>query len=85
MARFYVSITDANVILGRSQECLTLDHAKKLAVQTAEELVRKKERSQLRGQHVQVTDERGRLVYNLSLPDGMPVSRKVNGVRLDMA
>jgi hypothetical protein len=85
MARFYVSIADANRILGPSQECLTFEHAEKLAVQTAEELVRNKVPSQLRGKHIQVTDERGNLVYNVSLPDGMPVSRKLNGVRLDRA
>ena len=83
MARFYVSIADANRILDPIQECLTLEHAKKLAAQTAEELVRNKEPSQLRGKHVQVTDERGNLVYKVSLPDGMPASRKLNGVRLD--
>ena len=60
-----------------------LQHAKKLAVQTAEELARDKEYSHLRGKYVQVTDERGNLVYKVSLPDGMPVSRKLNGVRLD--
>ena len=83
MARFYVSIADANCILDPIQECLTLEHAKKLAAQTAEELVRNKEPSRLRGKHVQVTDERGNLVYKVSLPDGMPASRKLNGVRLD--
>ena len=67
----------------RCEQCLTLEHAKKLAVQTAEELARKKDCSQLRGKHVQVTDERGNLVYKVSLPDGMPASRKLNGVRLD--
>jgi hypothetical protein len=86
MARFYVSIADANRILDTSQECLSLEHAKKLAAQTAEELARKnKEPSQLRGKHVQVTDERGNLVYNVSLSDGMPLSPKLNGVRLDRA
>ena len=83
MPRFYVSISDANRILDTSQECLTLEHAKKLAVQTAEELARNKDCSQLKGRHVQVTDERGNLVYKVSLPDGMPFSRKLNGVRLD--
>jgi hypothetical protein len=84
MARFYVSIADANRILDTGQECLTLEHAKKLAVQTAEEMARKnKEYSHLRGKYVQVTDEGGNLVYKVSLPDGMPVSRKLNGVRLD--
>jgi hypothetical protein len=43
MARFYVSIADANCILDPIQECLTLEHAKKLAAQTAEELVRNKD------------------------------------------
>jgi hypothetical protein len=85
MARFYVSIADANRILDTSQECLSLEHAKKLAAQTAEELARNKELSQLRGKHVQVTDERGNLVYNVSLSDGMPLSPKLNGVRLDRA
>ena len=85
MARFYVSIAGANCILDLIQECLTLEHAKKLAVQTAEELARDKEYSHLRGKYVQVTDERGNLVYKVSLPDGMPVSRKLNGVRLDRA
>ena len=66
MARFYVSIADANCILDPIQECLTLEHAKKLAAQTAEELVRNKEPSRLRGKHVQVTDERGNLVYTMS-------------------
>ena len=83
MPRFYVSIADANRILDTSQECLTLEHAKKLAVQTAKEMARNKEYSQLRGKYVQVTDERGNLVYKVSLPDGMPASRKLNGVRLD--
>jgi hypothetical protein len=83
MPRFYVSIADANRILDTSQECLTLEHAKKLADQTAEELVRNKGCSQFRGKYVQVTDERGNLVYKVSLPDGMPASRKLNGVRLD--
>ena len=83
MPRFYVSITDAHRILDTGQECLTLEHAKKLAVKTAEELARDKEYSHLRGKYVQVTDERGNLVYKVSLPDGMPVSRKLNGVRLD--
>jgi hypothetical protein len=79
MPRFYVSIADANRILDTGQECLTLEHAKKLAVQTAEEMARKnKEYSHLRGKYVQVTDERGNLVYKVSLPDGMPVSRKLN-------
>ena len=55
MARFYVSIADANCILDPIQECLTLEHAKKLVAQTAEELVRNKEPSRLRGKHVQVT------------------------------
>jgi hypothetical protein len=55
MARFYVSIAGANCILDLIQECLTLEHAKKLAAQTAEELVRNKEPSRLRGKHVQVT------------------------------
>ena len=64
MPRFYVSIADANRILDTSQECLTLEHAKKLADQTAEELVRNKGCSQLREKYVQVTDERGNLVYN---------------------
>jgi hypothetical protein len=32
MARFYVSIADANRILDTSQECLSLEHAKKLAL-----------------------------------------------------
>jgi hypothetical protein len=85
MARFYVSIADANRILDTSQECLSLEHAKKLAAQTAEELARNKEPSQLRGKHVQVTDERGNLVYNVSLSDGIPLSPKLNGVRLDRA
>ena len=80
MPRFYVSIADANRILDTSQECLTLEHAKKLAVQTAEEMARNKEYSQLRGKYVQVTDERGNLVYKVSLPDGMPASRKLNGM-----
>ena len=83
MPRFYVSIADANRILDTSQECLALEHAKKLADQTAEELVRNKGCSQLRGKYVQVTDEKGNLVYKVSLPDGMPASRKLNGVRLD--
>jgi hypothetical protein len=60
-----------------------LEHAKKLAVQTPEEMARNKEHSHLRGKYVQVTDERRNLVYKVSLPDGMPVSRKLNGVRLD--
>src|SRR3954467_6951413 len=85
MPRFYVSIADANRILDTSQECLTLEHAKKLADQTAEELVRNKGCSQLREKYVQVTDERGNLVYKVSLPDGMPASRKLNGVGLDKA
>ena len=55
MPRFYVNIADANRILDTGQECLTLEHAKKLAAQTAEELVRNKEPSRLRGKHVQVT------------------------------
>jgi hypothetical protein len=46
MPRFYVSIADANRILDTSQECLALEHAKKLADQTAEELVRNKGCSQ---------------------------------------
>jgi hypothetical protein len=46
-------------------------------------MARNKEYSQLRGKYVQVTDERGNLVYKVSLPEGMPVSRKFNGVRLD--
>ena len=83
MPRFYVSIADANRILDTGQECLTLEHAKKLAVQTAEEMARNKEYSHHRGKYVQVTDERGNLVYKVSLSDGMPVSRKLNGVRLD--
>ena len=84
MPRFYVSIADANRILDTGQEeCLTFEHAKKLADQTAEELVRNKGCSQLREKYVQVTDERGNLVYKVSLPDGMPASRKLNGVRLD--
>ena len=40
MQRFYVSIPDENRILDTGQECLTLEHAKKLAVQTAEEMAR---------------------------------------------
>jgi hypothetical protein len=83
MARFYVSIADANRILDTSQECLSLEHAKKLAAQTAEELARNKEPSQLIGKHVQVTDERGNLLYKVSLLDEMHVSRKLNGARLD--
>jgi hypothetical protein len=83
MPRFYVSIADADRILDTSQECLTLEHAKQLAVETAEETVRNKKYSHLTGKYVQVTDERGSLVYKVSLPDGMPVRRKVNGVRLD--
>ena len=43
MPRFYVSIADANRILDTCQECLTLEHAKKLAVQTVEELARNKD------------------------------------------
>jgi len=83
MPRFYVSIADANRILDTSQECLTFEHAKKLADQTAEELVRNKGCSQLREKYFQATDERGNLVYKVSLPDGMPASRKLNVVRLD--
>ena len=82
MPRFYVSIADANRILTLPGS-LTFEHAKKLADQTAEELVRNKGCSQLREKYVQVTDERGNLVYKVSLPDGMPASRKLNGVRLD--
>ena len=52
-------------ILDTSQECLTFEHAKKLADQTAEELVRNKGCSQLREKYVQVTDERGNLVYKV--------------------
>jgi hypothetical protein len=80
MPRFYVSVADANRILDTSEECLTLEHAKKPAVQTAEEMARNKGYSQLRGKYVQVTDERGNLVYKVSLPDGMPASRKLNGM-----
>jgi hypothetical protein len=83
MPRFYVSIADENRILDTGQECLTLEHAKKLAVQTAEEMARNKKYSHIRGKYVQVTDERGNLVYKVALSDGMPVSRKLNGVRLD--
>jgi hypothetical protein len=72
MARFYISIADANCILDPIQECLTLEHAKKLAAQTAEELVRNKEPFRLRGKHVQVTDERGNLVYNDRYRMGCP-------------
>jgi hypothetical protein len=61
MPRFYVSIADANRILDTGQECLTLEHAKKLAVQTAEEMARNKKYSHQRGKYVQVTDERGNL------------------------
>ena len=53
MARFYVSIADANRILETGQECLTLEHAKKLAVQRAEEITHPK------GKYVRVTDARG--------------------------
>ena len=83
MQRFYVSTVDENRILDTGQECLTLEHAKKIAVQTAEEMARNRNSSHIRGKYVQVTDERGNLVYKVSLPDGMPVSRKLNGVRLD--
>src|SRR3954447_3784027 len=75
--------TVSSVARRRGQECLTLEHAKKLAVQTAEAWARDKEYSHLRGKYVQVTDERGNLVYKVSLPEGMPISRKFNGVRLD--
>ena len=83
MPRFYVSIVDENRILDTGQECLTLEHAKKIAVQTAEEMARNRNSSHIRGKYVQVTDERGNLVYKVSLSDRMPVSRKFNGVRLD--
>ena len=83
MPRFYVNIADANRILDTGQECLTLEHARKLAVQTAEEMARNRNSSHIRGKYVQVTDERGNLVYKVPLSDGMPVSRKLNGVRLD--
>jgi hypothetical protein len=46
-------------------------------------MARNKKYSHLRGKYVQVRDERGNLVYKVSLPDGMPVNRKLNGVRLD--
>ena len=76
MARFYVSIAGANCILDLIQECLTLEHAKKLAAQTAEELVRNKEPSRLQRK---ARSGHGNLVYNV------PLSRKLNGVRLDRA
>jgi hypothetical protein len=72
MPRLYVSIADANRILDTGQECLTLEHAKKLAVQTAEELAREQEYSHLRGKYVQVTDERGNLVYKSRYRMGCP-------------
>jgi hypothetical protein len=83
MPRFYVSIADANRILDPGEECPTLEHAKNRAVQTAEEMVQNEQPSQLKGKHVQVTDERGNLVYKVSLLDEMHVSRKLNGARLD--
>jgi hypothetical protein len=83
MPRFYVSIADANRILDPGEECPTLEHAKNRAVQTAEEMVQNEQPSQLKGKHVQVTDERGNLLYKVSLLDEMHVSRKLNEARLD--
>jgi hypothetical protein len=48
-----------------------------------EEMVQNEQPSQLKGKHVQVTDERGNLRYKVSLLDEMHVSRKLNGARLD--
>jgi len=68
MQRYFFHLTDNTTIRDPDGEtCPTVEHAKEIAAQTARDLARNKEPSELDDLAICVTDESGREVFRVPL------------------